>query len=644
MSAPVSQGIAPLPPRADQVSDFLDRQATLPTLRFITCGSVDDGKSTLIGRLLHDAKALVEDQVETLAADSARHGTRGKEVDFALLVDGLAAEREQGITIDVAYRFFASPNRRYIVADCPGHEQYTRNMATGASTADLAVLLVDASRGLLPQTRRHAFIVSQLGIRQLVLAVNKMDLAGHSEARFDSIVAEFRAFAQDLGFTSITAIPIVAPEGANIAARAESLPWFRGPTLVEALETAETGTLTDPDAPARLPVQWVNRPDSSFRGFAGQIASGSFHTGQKIRVLPAGRETRVARIIGPSGDLPEAIAGTSVTITLADEVDVSRGDMLVGADRPADVADQLEATLIWMDEAPLYPGRPYWLKLGTRTVGATVTAIKHRIDMATLEPQPAKALNLNDIAVVTLSLDRAIAFDPYALSRHTGGFILIDRLTNATAGAGTVRFPLTRASTIRWQALDVSKATRAALNGQRPMLLWFTGLSGAGKSTIANLVEKKLHAMGRRTYLLDGDNVRHGLNRDLGFTDADRVENIRRVAEVGKLMVDAGLIVLTAFISPFRAERQLARDLMGPQEFVEIFIDTPLEDAEKRDVKGLYARARAGEIRHFTGIDSPYERPESPELRIDTTAVGAEEAAERIVAHILGDEMFDIWP
>ena len=644
MSAPVSQGIAPLPPRADQVSDFLDRQATLPTLRFITCGSVDDGKSTLIGRLLHDAKALVEDQVETLAADSARHGTRGKEVDFALLVDGLAAEREQGITIDVAYRFFASPNRRYIVADCPGHEQYTRNMATGASTADLAVLLVDASRGLLPQTRRHAFIVSQLGIRQLVLAVNKMDLAGHSEARFDSIVAEFRAFAQDLGFTSITAIPIVAPEGANIAARAESLPWFRGPTLVEALETAETGTLTDPDAPARLPVQWVNRPDSSFRGFAGQIASGSFHTGQKIRVLPAGRETRVARIIGPSGDLPEAIAGTSVTITLADEVDVSRGDMLVGADRPADVADQLEATLIWMDEAPLYPGRPYWLKLGTRTVGATVTAIKHRIDMATLEPQPAKALNLNDIAVVTLSLDRAIAFDPYALSRHTGGFILIDRLSNATAGAGTVRFPLTRASTIRWQALDVSKATRAALNGQRPMLLWFTGLSGAGKSTIANLVEKKLHAMGRRTYLLDGDNVRHGLNRDLGFTDADRVENIRRVAEVGKLMVDAGLIVLTAFISPFRAERQLARDLMGPQEFVEIFIDTPLEDAEKRDVKGLYARARAGEIRHFTGIDSPYERPESPELRIDTKAVGAEEAAERIVAHILGDEMFDIWP
>ncbi len=634
----------PKPPRADEVSDFLDRQATLPTLRFITCGSVDDGKSTLIGRLLHDAKALVEDQIDRLAADSARHGTRGKEVDFALLVDGLAAEREQGITIDVAYRFFASPNRRYIVADCPGHEQYTRNMATGASTADLAVLLVDASRGLLPQTRRHAFIVSQLGIRQLVLAINKMDLAGNSQSRFDEIAADFRAFAKDLGFTAITAIPVIAPEGANIAARADALSWYKGPTLVEALESAETGTLTDPDGPARLPVQWVNRPTSDFRGFAGQIAGGTFHVGQKIRVLPAGRDTRVARILGPSGDVGEAIAGSSVTITLADEVDVSRGDMLVGADRPADVADQLEATLIWMDEAHLYPGRPYWLKLGTRTVGATVTAIKHRIDMGTLEPQPAKALNLNDIAVVTLSLDRAIAFDPYKLSRHTGGFILIDRLSNATAGAGTVRFPLTRASTIRWQALDVSKATRAALNGQRPMLLWFTGLSGAGKSTIANLVEKKLHAMGRRTYLLDGDNVRHGLNRDLGFTDADRVENIRRVAEVGKLMVDAGLIVLTAFISPFRAERQLARDLMGAGEFVEIFIDTPLEEAEKRDVKGLYARARAGEIRHFTGIDSPYERPESPELRIDTTSLSAEEAAERIVAHILGDEMFDIWP
>ncbi|MCG2841741.1 sulfate adenylyltransferase subunit CysN [Sandaracinobacter sp. RS1-74] len=632
------------PEHAEDVSDFLDRQARLPTLRFITCGSVDDGKSTLIGRLLHDSKALVEGQIETLAADSARHGTRGKDMDFALLVDGLAAEREQGITIDVAYRFFASPNRRYIVADCPGHEQYTRNMATGASTADLAVLLVDASRGLLQQTRRHAFIVSQLGIRQLVLAVNKMDLAGHSEARFRAIEADFRKFAATLGFADITAIPIIAPEGANIATRAPTLPWYKGPTLVEALETAETNTIANPDGPARLPVQWVNRPDSSFRGFAGQIASGTFHVGQKIRVLPAGRDTRIARILGPSGDLSEAIAGTSVTFTLADEVDVSRGDVLAGADRPADVADQFEATLIWMEEAPLYPGRPYWLKLGTRTVGATVTAIKQRIDMATLEPQPAKALNLNDIAVVTLALDRPIAFDPYSLSRLTGGFILIDRLSNATAGAGTVRYPLTRASTIRWQALDVSKATRAALNGQRPMLLWFTGLSGAGKSTIANLVEKKLHAMGKRTYLLDGDNVRHGLNRDLGFTEADRVENIRRIAEVGKLMVDAGLIVLTAFISPFRAERQLARDLQGKGEFVEIFIDTPLAEAERRDVKGLYARARAGEIRNFTGIDSPYEPPENPDLHIDTTQTTPEQAAEQIVAHILHDEIYEAWP
>jgi bifunctional enzyme CysN/CysC len=632
------------PASAADVAAFLDHQASLPTLRFITCGSVDDGKSTLIGRLLHDAQALVEDQLDTLAADSARHGTRGQQMDFALLVDGLAAEREQGITIDVAYRFFASPNRRYIVADCPGHEQYTRNMATGASTADLAVLLVDAARGLLPQTRRHAFIVAQLGIRQLILAVNKMDLVGHSEDRFTAIAADFAAFAESLGFASITAIPVVAPEGANIAARAASLPWYGGPTLVEALEAADTGTRMRADGPARLPVQWVNRPDHQFRGFAGQICSGSFHAGQTIRVLPAGRDTRIARILGPSGDLAHAVAGQSVTITLADEVDVSRGDMIVGRDRPADVADQLEATLIWMDEAPLYPGRPYWLKLGTRTVGATVTAIKHRIDMADLQPQPAKALGLNDIAVVTLALDRPIPFDPYTTARETGGFILIDRLTNATAGAGTVRFPLRRASTIRWQSLDVTKATRAALNGQRPMLLWFTGLSGAGKSTIANLVEKKLHAMGKRTYLLDGDNVRHGLNRDLGFTEADRVENIRRIAEVGKLMVDAGLIVLTAFISPFRAERQLARDLMGPQEFVEIFIDTPLADAERRDVKGLYARARAGEIRNFTGIDSPYEPPESPDIRIDTTSLSAEDAAERIVAHILGDEIYEVWP
>ncbi|MGL6043488.1 MAG: sulfate adenylyltransferase subunit CysN [Sandaracinobacteroides sp.] len=626
------------PMHETEVAAFLDRRAALPTLRFITCGSVDDGKSTLIGRLLHDSQALVEDQLEALTADSIRHGTRGKELDFALLVDGLAAEREQGITIDVAYRFFASPNRRYIVADCPGHEQYTRNMATGASTADLAVLLVDAAKGISPQTRRHAFIVSQLGIRQLVLAINKMDLVGHAEARFAELEAAFGSFAAPLGFQTITAIPIVAPEGANIAHRSPAMPWFQGPTLVEALEEANTDTLADPAGPARLPVQWVNRPDSGFRGFAGQLVSGELAVGQQIRVLPSGQESRIASILTPAGPAATATAGQSLTLTLQDEVDVSRGDVLSATDRPADVADQLEATLIWMDEAPLFPGRAYWLKLGARTVGASVTAIKHRIDMADLQPQPAKSLQLNDIAVATLSLDRPIAFDPYATSRHTGSFILIDRLSNATAGAGTIRFPLTRASTIRWQATDVSKATRAAMNGQRPQLLWFTGLSGAGKSTIANLVEKKLHAMGRRTYLLDGDNVRHGLNRDLGFTEADRVENIRRIAEVGKLMVDAGLIVLTAFISPFRAERQLARDMLAPGEFIEIFVDTSLAEAERRDVKGLYARARAGEIRNFTGIDSPYEAPEAPEIRIDTVALTPAAAAEAIVAHILGEE------
>ncbi|MGQ5700482.1 sulfate adenylyltransferase subunit CysN [Sandaracinobacteroides sp. A072] len=629
---------------AGEVAEFLDRRARMPLLRFITCGSVDDGKSTLIGRLLHDSQALVDDQLEALAADSARHGTRGEELDFALLVDGLSAEREQGITIDVAYRFFASPRRRYIVADCPGHEQYTRNMATGASTADLAVLLVDASRGLMPQTRRHAHIVSLLGIRQLVLAVNKMDLVGHSELRFREIANAFQAFARELGLEDVAAIPLVAPSGGNVAHPDPHMPWYRGPTLVEALESARTDTLANPDLPARLPVQWVNRPDSGFRGFAGQLAAGVLNTGDAVTVLPSGRQTRIAAIHGAGGTADAAVAGESITVELADDVDVSRGDVIAAADHPAEASDQFEATLIWMDDAPLFPGRPYWLKIGTRTVGASVTAIKHRVDVNSLQPQPAKSLGLNDMAVVTLALDRPVAFDPYESCRPTGGFILIDRLTNATAGAGTVRHALTRASTIQWQTLDISKATRAAMNGQKPMLLWFTGLSGAGKSTIANLVEKKLTAMGRRTYLLDGDNVRHGLNRDLGFTEADRVENIRRIAEVGKLMVDAGLIVLTAFISPFRAERRMARALMEADEFVEIFIDTPIEDAERRDVKGLYARARAGEIRNFTGIDSPYEPPEAPEIRIDTRAMSAEAAAEHIVAHILKDEFLGISP
>jgi bifunctional enzyme CysN/CysC len=612
-------------------------------LRFITCGSVDDGKSTLIGRLLYECRALAADQLQVLESDSRRFGTTGDAPDFALLLDGLSAEREQGITIDVAYRFFATARRRYIVADCPGHEQYTRNMATGASTADLAVILVDAVKGLSAQTRRHATIVKLFGVRHILLAVNKMDLVDRSRTRFEEIAQGFDEVARSLGIAAVTPIPLVARTGENVVSRSPSMPWYDGPTLLDALETAETsaGAFASQEGddrsalPFRLAVQWVNRPHAAFRGFAGQVASGEVRPGDRIRILPAGREAHVQRIVTADGDLPVAVAGQSVTLTLDREEDVSRGDLLCAATSPASVADRIGATLVWMDESELLPGRPYLLKLGARTTGAIVTDIRHRIDIETLRPDPAKTLALNDIAVVELSLDHPIAFDPYELCRETGGFILIDRLSNATAGAGIVHAALRRAQNIHWQALDVTKATRAAQNGQKPQLVWFTGLSGAGKSTIANLVEKKLVALGKRTYILDGDNVRHGLSRDLGFSDADRVENIRRVAEVAKLMVDAGLIVLTAFISPFRAERQLARDLMEAGEFVEVHIDTPLDEAERRDVKGLYAKARRGEIRNFTGIDSPYEAPETPEIRIDTTRLSPEEAAERIVAHII---------
>jgi bifunctional enzyme CysN/CysC len=604
-------------------------------LRFITCGSVDDGKSTLIGRLLYECRALAADQIAALDADSRRFGTTGDAPDFALLLDGLSAEREQGITIDVAYRFFASARRRFIVADCPGHEQYTRNMATGASTADLAVILMDASKGILRQTRRHSTIVSLFGVRHIVLAVNKMDLVGHSEAVFRAIEADYRLLAGKLGIADVTTIPLVARDGDNVTAPSARMPWYRGPTLLDALETAPLDATERARGAFRMPVQWVNRPNASFRGFAGQIAAGTLMPGQALKILPSGREARVARIVTADGDLPCAVAGQSVTITFDREEDVSRGDILCAAGHPAPIADRIEATLLWMDEAPLLPGRPYLLKLGTRTVGAIVADIRHGIDIETNGERPAKTLELNDIAVVELSLDRAIAFDPFADCRETGAFILIDRLSNATSGAGIVNAALRRAQNIHWQALDVTKATRAAMNAQVPQLLWFTGLSGAGKSTIANLVEKKLMALGKRTYILDGDNIRHGLSRDLGFSDADRVENIRRVAEVARLMVDAGLIVLTAFISPFRAERQMARDLMDPGEFVEIFIDTPLAEAERRDVKGLYEKARRGEIRNFTGIDSPYEEPEAPEIRIDTTAMSPDQAAEVIVAHVL---------
>lgn len=623
---------------AEDIEAYLHQHQHKSLLRFITCGSVDDGKSTLIGRLLYDSKMIFEDQMAALEADSRKVGTQGGAIDFALLVDGLAAEREQGITIDVAYRFFSTEKRKFIVADTPGHEQYTRNMVTGASTADAAVILIDARKGVLTQTRRHSYLVSLLGIRHVVLAVNKMDLVGWDKGVFDAIVADYRAFAEQIGLSVFTPIPISGLGGDNMATRSEATPWFDGPILMDWLEAVEVED--DLQAkPFRMPVQWVNRPNLDFRGFSGLIASGSIKPGDRIRALPSGRESRVARIVTLRGDLDQAVAGQSVTLTLEDEIDISRGDVIAAADAPAPVANQFEATLVWMDEEPLPPGRTYLLKLGARTVGASITDIKHRVNVNTLEKTAAKRLELNEIGVCNLSLDQAIPFETYAENRQMGGFILIDRLSNRTVGAGLINFALRRADNIHWQHTDVTKVSRAALKRQRGQVVWLTGLSGAGKSTIANLVEKRLHALGRHTYLLDGDNVRHGLNKDLGFTEEDRVENIRRVAEVAKLMVDAGLIVLTAFISPFRAERQLARDLLEPGEFIEVFVDTPLAVAEARDVKGLYKKARSGQLKNFTGVDSPYEPPESPELRIDTTAIDPVEAAERIVAWLEGQEI-----
>jgi len=600
-------------------------------LRFITCGSVDDGKSTLIGRLLYDSKMIFEDQLAALEADSKKVGTQGGAIDFALLVDGLAAEREQGITIDVAYRFFATDNRKFIVADTPGHEQYTRNMVTGASTADAAVVLIDARRGVLTQTRRHSYLVNLLGIRKIVLAVNKMDLVGWDQKVFDDIVAEYSAFADKIGLADFTAIPMSALDGQNITEHSDAAPWYDGPPLMRWLETVEVEDAL-PSQPFRMPVQWVNRPNLDFRGFSGQIAAGTIKPGDRVKVLPSGRESRVARIVVLPGDLDSAQAGQSVTITLADEVDVSRGDVLVAADDPSPVANQFETTLVWMDDEPMLPGRPYLLKIGAQTVTASITEPKYRVQVNTLEHIAAKRLELNEIGVCNISLDRAIPFEAYETSRDLGGFILIDRLSNRTVGAGMIHFALRRADNIHWQATDVHKAARAEQKSQKGRVVWFTGLSGAGKSTIANLVEKRLHALGRHTYLLDGDNVRHGLNKDLGFTEEDRVENIRRVAEVSKLMVDAGLIVLTAFISPFRAERRMAREMLEDGEFVEVYVETSLAVAESRDVKGLYKKARAGDLKNFTGIDSPYEAPENAELIVDTTTLSPVEAAETIVA------------
>ncbi|MBW3550484.1 MAG: sulfate adenylyltransferase subunit CysN [Proteobacteria bacterium] len=618
------------------IAEYLHQHETKDLLRFITCGSVDDGKSTLIGRLLHDTRLLFDDQLAALQSDSRRHGTQGDAVDYALLVDGLAAEREQGITIDVAYRFFSTDKRKFIVADCPGHEQYTRNMATGASTAEVAVVLVDARKGLLTQTRRHSYIVSLLGIRHVVLAVNKMDLVGYDQAVFDGIVAGYRTLAAQLGIGQVQAIPLSALNGDNLLLRSDATPWYDGPSLLEHLETVQANRDTR-DIGFRLPVQWVNRPHQDFRGFAGTVVAGSIQPGDEVVVLPSGRRSTVARIVTHAGDLPAANAGQAVTLTLADELDVSRGDVIATAARPPQVADQFAAHLLWMGEHALLPGRPYWLKLGTRTVSATVTEIKHKVDVNTQAHLAAKHLELNEVGYCNLGLDQPITFEAYADNRELGGFILIDRQSNATVAAGTLDFALRRAGNIHWQHVDVDKAARARSKHQVPRCVWFTGLSGAGKSAIANLVDKRLHALGHHAFVLDGDNVRHGLNKDLGFTDEDRVENIRRVAEVARLMTEAGLIVLVSFISPFRAERRMARELFGQGEFIEVFVDTPLEVAEQRDVKGLYAKARAGQIPNFTGIDSPYEKPESAELVLDTVGTSAEALAERVVALVLGD-------
>jgi bifunctional enzyme CysN/CysC len=622
---------------ASDIDAYLRQHEEKTLLRFITCGSVDDGKSTLIGRLLYDSKMIFEDQLASLEADSRKVGTQGQEIDFALLVDGLAAEREQGITIDVAYRFFATSKRKFIVADTPGHEQYTRNMVTGASTADLAVILIDARKGVLTQTRRHSYLVHLIGIRNVVLAVNKMDLVGYTQARFDEIVADYRAFAAEIGIAEFTAMPISGFKGDNIIALSDNTPWYRGPTLVEHLETVELDADRDRAKPFRMPVQWVNRPNLDFRGFSGTVASGAVKPGDKVRILPSGRTSSVACVVAFDGDLQQGIAGQALTITLADEVDCSRGDVIAAADSPPETSDQFEATIVWMADEEMLPGRPYWLKIGTQMVTAQIQAPKYQVDVNTMVHLAARTLDLNAIGVANLSTDRPVTFEPYADNRDLGGFILIDKLTNATVGAGMIHFALRRAKNVHWQALDVSREQHADLKNQQPRVLWFTGLSGAGKSTIANLVEKKLLRMNRHTILLDGDNVRHGLNKDLGFTDADRVENIRRVGEVAKLMTDAGLIVLTAFISPFRAERQMVRQMMASGEFVEIHVDTPLAEAEKRDVKGLYAKARSGQLANFTGIDSPYEPPTSPEIRIDTTAMTPDEAAQKIVDWIIGE-------
>jgi bifunctional enzyme CysN/CysC len=620
---------------AKNIVEYLEEQRQKETLRFITCGSVDDGKSTLIGRLLYESKCIFDDQLKALETESKRYGTQGEKIDFALLVDGLEAEREQGITIDVAYRFFSTDRRRYIVADTPGHEQYTRNMATGASTAQMAVLLIDSRKGILPQTRRHHRIVTMMGIRHIVLAVNKMDLMGFEQSVFDRIEADYREFAKDANLTTLQSIPLAAVSGDNVLKRSENTPWYKGPTLFDHMDTVTVKEVATREA-FRMPVQWVSRPNLNYRGFCGRIAEGSVKPGDNVRVLPSGKTTTVKSIDFFEDQLPEAEAGASITLTLNDEVDVSRGDLIVTTDHPPEVADQFQVKLLWLSEEPLVPGRSYWLKVHAKEVSATVMEIKYREDINTGSHLAAKVLNLNEIAVVTISTTHPVAFEPYTVNRTLGGFVFIDKLSCATVGAGMIEFALRRSTNIHWQSLEVGKAQRALLKNQTPRCIWFTGLSGSGKSTVANQLEKRLHAEGKHTYMLDGDNVRHGLNRDLGFTDADRVENLRRVAEVAKLMVEAGLIVIVSFISPFRAERRAARDLFAPEEFVEIHVSTPIAECEKRDVKGLYAKARKGELKNFTGIDSPYEAPENAEMVIDTSTKSPEECAIAVWSLIEG--------
>jgi bifunctional enzyme CysN/CysC len=620
---------------ASDIDAYLDVHQHKSLLRFITCGSVDDGKSTLIGRLLYDSKMIFEDQLATLESDSKRMGTQGQDIDFALLVDGLAAEREQGITIDVAYRFFATEKRKFIVADCPGHEQYTRNMVTGASTADLAVILIDARKGVLVQTRRHSYLAKLLGIRNIVLAVNKMDLIDYDQAKYDAIVADYTEFAASIGISDFTPMPISGFKGDNITDTSANTPWYTGLPLMAHLETVALDNDADQAKPLRMAVQWVNRPNLDFRGFSGQIASGTVHPGDAIRVLPSGKTTTIKKIVTLDGELQEAVAGQSVTLCFNDEIDCSRGDVIAAADNPPEVADQFESTIVWMADDALVPGRSYWLKLGTQSVSATVQAPKYTVNVNSMEHMAAKTLELNAIGVAEISTDKPIVFAPYADNHALGGFILIDKISNATVAAGMLHFSLRRAQNVHWQATDIGRNAHAMLKNQKPKILWFTGLSGSGKSTIANEVEKALHLMNRHTFLLDGDNVRHGLNKDLGFTETDRIENIRRVGEVAKLMADAGLIVLTAFISPFRAERDMVRAMLPEGEFVEIFVDTPLEVAEARDVKGLYKKARAGQLKNFTGIDSPYEPPEHPDIRVNTVEMSPAEAAEYIVRQLM---------